>query len=73
VSVTADNDGLGPAWDRLGDGLDHDRLSEDCSTENISDSTVRALPLCVLNNLHEKSARDFQAMSWSKGLRGALQ
>lgn len=40
VSVTTDDDGFSPAWDRLGDLLDEDRFTEDGSSKNVSDSTI---------------------------------
>ena len=40
VSVTADDDGFGPAWDRLGHLLNEDRFTEDGSSKNVADSTV---------------------------------
>jgi len=45
VSVSSDDDWLGPSWDGLGDFLDHDWLSEDSSSKNVSDGAVGRLPL----------------------------
>ena len=42
--VSANNDGLGPAWHESGDVLDDDGLTEDGSTDDVSDGAVGGSP-----------------------------
>jgi hypothetical protein len=44
VGVATDNNGLSPARNKAGDVLDHNRLTEHSTVEDVADSTVGASP-----------------------------
>lgn len=53
--MTADDNGVDPAWYWAGDALEHDGLAEDGTTQNVADGAIRALPhLLELELLHTR-------------------
>lgn len=61
--VAADDDGLGPAGDGLGNLLDDDRLAEDGAAENVADRAVRGLRVSARVSVVVRAERDWARLT----------